>query len=217
MNDKLLIYTQISVHLGCFIASFYIIWPISNHMKDFCSHCALFSCGTYIESDGSFEPNWASKGFCIYSILIGLFTLFQSLGQLFFKLRLLYRVGECSFTHAAIDFLLDCLSAILVLASSIIISAGSYRWCDCVQQRFSSCDIAASVMQISNGVNATCMIDATNFSFQLETSQFGIWTLFVVSIVRLMFSTKKVFILHEQENLIVSMARERFRHQNNYS
>jgi len=178
-------------------------------MSDFCGHCALFSCGTFIEDDGRFEPDWASSGYCIYTIIVGCFTLLLSLVQLIFKLRLLYQVRESTFTHAAIDFLLDCIFVVLVLIASILISVGAYKWCGCVTQRFNTCDIAASVMVI--GSNST--INARNFSIQLDTVLFGIWTLFVVSFLQLMLSTKKVFIYHEQENLIVSMARERMRYQ----
>ncbi len=60
-------------------------------------------------------------------------------------------------------------------------------------------------------------INATNFSIQLDTLQFGIWTLFVVAVLQLMLSTKRALLYHEQENLVVSMARERQRFQNSYS
>lgn len=76
------------------------------------------------------------------------------------------------------------------------------------------CDIAASVMVIGSS-NST--INATNFAIQLDTMQFGIWTLFTVAVLQFMFSTKRALLYHEQENLVVSMARERQRFQNSYS
>ncbi|KAH9399518.1 hypothetical protein TYRP_017930 [Tyrophagus putrescentiae] len=214
MNEKLFTYGQIGVHLACFIASFYIIWPMSNHLSDFHGHCALFSCGTFSEDDGHFEPHWSSCGFCAFSIIVGVYTLLSSVGQILAKVRRLYQVRDCTFALAAIDFLLDCLMVLLVLIGSILITTGAYEWCKCVTQRFSSCDIAASVMVIGS-TNST--INATNFSIQLDTLQFGIWTLFVVAVLQLMLSTKRALLYHEQENLVVSMARERQRFQNSYS
>lgn len=104
MNMKLFAYTQIAVHVACFIASFYIVWPISKHMNDFCGHCALFSCGTFIEDDGHFEPNWASGGYCIYSIIVGIFTMLNSIGQILFKIRRLYQVREWYLSFDLIQF-----------------------------------------------------------------------------------------------------------------
>ena len=110
------------------------------HLANFCSNCDCF-----IKSE------------------IGLFVCFIVMHHIFKCF-----IQHCStFAHAAIDFLLDCLMVLLVLICSILISTGAYEWCKCVTQRFSTCDIAASVMVI--GSNST--INATNFSIQLDTLQ----------------------------------------------
>ena len=94
MSEKTSLIVHCGVHLMCTFVSLYIIVPLGTHMSDFRGHCALFSCGTYIEDDGHFEPNWASSGYCIYTILIGFLSFISSLSQLFLKLRLLYYKRE---------------------------------------------------------------------------------------------------------------------------
>ncbi len=67
---------------------------MSNHLSDFHGHCALFSCGTFSEDDGHFEPHWSSCGFCAFSIIVGVYTLLSSVGQILAKVRRLYQVRD---------------------------------------------------------------------------------------------------------------------------
>lgn len=94
MNDKIFLIIQCATHLICLLVSLYVIIPLGTHLNDFHGHCALFSCGHYIEDDGHFEPEWANKSPCIISILIGSFTFICSFVQIFMKLRLLYTNAE---------------------------------------------------------------------------------------------------------------------------
>nr|XP_027197260.1 transmembrane protein 179-like [Dermatophagoides pteronyssinus] len=208
MNDKIFLIIQCANHLICIFVSLYVIIPLGAHLNDFRGHCALFSCGHYIEDDGHFEPDWANKSPCIISILIGSFTFICSFVQIFMKLRLLYKNEECTFFHAFLCFFFDCVVALFVLIDSIITTIGFYIWCHCVTQRFSSCNIASSVMEI--GVNST--IVAKNFSYQLGIVQFGTWALLVCVCLQLMLSMRKVFLYHERLNLIAGMSSERRRH-----
>ena len=54
-------------------------------------------------------------------------------------------------------------------------------------------------------------IDSDGFYFQISLAQFGIWCAFSVWIMLLSFSTVKLCQLHHEENLRVSMAKERKR------
>lgn len=94
MNDKIFSLIHIAAHFVCILVSLYIIVPVSTHLSDFRGHCALFSCGQFIEDDGHFEPKWSTPFSCFYSIIIGGFTLLCSLAQLLLKLRLLYQNKE---------------------------------------------------------------------------------------------------------------------------
>ena len=90
MNERLFVISQITTHLACFVISFYITWPISNHLVDFSGYCALFSCGTFNEEDGRFEPKWASNGFCVYAIAVGVYTVLYSFVQAIAKIRIFH-------------------------------------------------------------------------------------------------------------------------------
>lgn len=54
-------------------------------------------------------------------------------------------------------------------------------------------------------------IDSTGFYFQMSVAQFGIWSSFTIWVMLLTFSTVKLCRYHHEENLRVSMAKERKR------
>lgn len=55
-------------------------------------------------------------------------------------------------------------------------------------------------------------IKTDGFFLEMQTVQFGIWTCLVSWVMLLVLSARKVFVYHERENIIVSMARERSRY-----
>ena len=54
-------------------------------------------------------------------------------------------------------------------------------------------------------------IDSSGFYFQMSVAQFGIWVSFSMWIILLTFSLVKLCRYHQEENLRVSMAKERKR------
>ena len=54
-------------------------------------------------------------------------------------------------------------------------------------------------------------IDSSGFYFQMSVAQFGIWSSFTIWVMLLTFSTVKLCRYHHEENLRVSMAKERKR------
>ena len=54
-------------------------------------------------------------------------------------------------------------------------------------------------------------IDSNGFYFQMSVAQFGIWLSFTIWIMLLTFSVVKLCRYHHEENLRVSMAKERKR------
>ena len=55
-------------------------------------------------------------------------------------------------------------------------------------------------------------IDSSGFYFQMSVAQFGIWVSFSMWIILLTFSLVKLCRYHQEENLRVSMAKERKRY-----
>lgn len=155
-NAKVFVVTQAAANIVAVLASMYILIPMVNHMREFLGHCALFSCGTYIETDGHFKPDWSSKGFCVYSVIVSSISIVASTIQCVLKIRLFYLslerfviVFDCfiylltlclfsNFMGSFLDFVVDALVLIMVLISSILTSIGFYDWCHCVMQRFDS-------------------------------------------------------------------------------
>ena len=56
-------------------------------------------------------------------------------------------------------------------------------------------------------------VDTSGFFLEMQTAQFGVWTCFVSWVMLLVLAARKLFVYHERENIIVSMARERSRYQ----
>lgn len=96
---------------------------------------------------------------------------------------------------------------IFVLTSAIFVTRGLSQWCTSVTERFPSCE-AASVMKVKDMPN----IRADGFFLEMQTAQFGIWTCLVSWVMLLVLAARKLFVYHERENIIVSMARERSRY-----
>jgi hypothetical protein len=62
-----------------------------------------------------------------------------------------------------------------------------------------------------NPIDKADGIDSNGFFFQMSVAQFGIWSSFTIWVMLLSFSTVKLCRYHYEENLRVSMAKERKR------
>jgi len=190
-----------------FILSLCVLIPMSIHLTNFKGHCALFTTGTFIEDDGRFDPNWASCFYCGLTIFVGVLTLITSSVQLIRMIRLMNHGEDSSFLSAFIDTLVALILSLLVLTDAIIVTVGFSSWCTSVTQRFDSCETASSVMIIGKDSG----INSSGFFIQLGSVQFGIWTALVCWVLLLVLAARKLFVYHERENMIISMARERQR------
>lgn len=96
---------------------------------------------------------------------------------------------------------------ILVVISAIFVTRGFSTFCSAVTERFPHCEVASSELRIKGED-----IDASGFFLEMGTVQFGIWTSLVFWVTLFLLSARKVFVLHEKENIIIAMARERLRY-----
>jgi hypothetical protein len=110
-----------------------------------------------------------------------------------------------SFLSAFLDTIVASIMCIFVTTSAIFVTKGLSQWCSTVTERFPSCE-AASVMKIKD-----TDIRVDGFFLEMQTAQFGIWTCLVTWVMLLVLAARKLFVYHERENIIVSMARERSR------
>ncbi|CAG2107379.1 unnamed protein product, partial [Medioppia subpectinata] len=185
-----------------------LLWCLEVQFDLTFSFVGLYTDGQYIEDDGRFEPNWSSAANCWFTLFTG-FTLFLiAFIQMSRKFILLYKGVDSTFLSAFMDTVLSILATILVVSDAVIVTKGFSVWCQSVEQ---SCETAASVMVI--GVNSG--IDPKGFFLELGSVQFGIWFLLVCWVFSLVLASRKLFIYHERENMIVSMTRERQRHIGN--
>ena len=76
-----------------------------------------------------------------------------------------------------------------------------------ITKRFENCSDAVG----SNTIDKEEKIDTNDFFNQMFTAQFGIWISFTVWFTLLTFSMVKLCRYHHEENLRVSMAKERKR------
>jgi len=74
-------------------------------------------------------------------------------------------------------------------------------------ERFPSCEVSEA-MQVKGMPD----LDASGFFLEMGTVQFAIWTSLVFWVMIFVLSSRKVFVFHERENIIISMARERMRY-----
>jgi len=206
--SNLLVLSQSAVYTVSAVVSVCVWIPISLHMYAFCGNCSLYSRGQYVEEDGRFDADWASPAYCVFTLLVGFFLFLMAFTQMSRKFVLLYRGTDSTFLSAFIDTVLSLIATILVLTDAVIVTKGFSIWCRSVAIRFDSCETAASVMVIGKDTN----IDPKGFFLELGSVQFGIWSLMVCWVLSLVLASRKLFVYHERENMIVSMARERQRH-----
>uniref|UniRef100_A0A6G1S7C4 Transmembrane protein 179 n=1 Tax=Aceria tosichella TaxID=561515 RepID=A0A6G1S7C4_9ACAR len=193
----------------CIILGVSFLVALINHLYSFSNHCLLFTTGKY-ENNGEFTPDWAAPSFCFFSIIVAFISVFVAAIELVKTSVMLYRGTRKTFTITfKMTFGALCM-VILILISGIIVSAGFEVWCNAVEERFSKgCEAAAASMVIANN---TENIQVADFFTDLETSQFSVWSSFVVWVLALTISGRMLFVAHERANIRISMARERRRY-----
>lgn len=177
---------------------------LTNHLYSFSGHCLLFTQGKY-EDNGDFTPEWATRFYCIFSLLVAGISIVIATYELVKTSVMLYKGTRETF---AITFKMTFSALFLstfILISGIIVSLGFAIWCNAVEERFSKGCEAAAAMIISNN---TEHITVNGFFTDLETSQFSIWSSFVVWVLALTISGRMLFVAHERANIRISMARE---------
>ena len=96
---------------------------------------------------------------------------------------------------------------ILVITSAYFVTRGFSAWCSAITARFPQCEVS-EVMEVKGCPD----IDLRGFFLEMGTVQFAIWTGLVFWVVLFVLAARKVFVFHERENIIISMARERMRY-----
>lgn len=162
--SNILLLSQLTGHIVTLILSLCITIPMSIHEDDFrylftqaivlrtiiyhitilfnChlvgyrGYCLLFSVGEWQETDGQFKVDWASQGFCNYTIFVGVFLFVVSAVQVYRLSLLLYRGQDSSFVSAFIDVVASALLACLTIIAALMITLGFDFWCKSITKRF---------------------------------------------------------------------------------
>jgi hypothetical protein len=193
----------------CIILGVSFLVSLIDHLYSFSNHCLLFTTGKY-EDNGDFTPNWASPSFCYFSVIVAFVSVIVAFVELVKTSVMLYEGTRRTFAITFKMTFWSLLMVIIILVSGIIISAGFEVWCNAVEERFSKgCEAAAASMVITNN---TENIQVGDFFTNLETSQFSIWSSFVVWVLALTICGRMLFVAHERANIRISMARERRRY-----
>uniref|UniRef100_A0A0K2UVT5 Uncharacterized protein n=1 Tax=Lepeophtheirus salmonis TaxID=72036 RepID=A0A0K2UVT5_LEPSM len=205
LNNAVLL-VQIGLYCASWILSLCIVIPMSLHQDQFKGHCLLFSTGVWQEEDGQFLVDWASQAYCNYVIFVAVITFALSSFQIFRLSKFAFRAKDSSFFSAFIDVILGALMAGLTLAAALFVTLGFKVWCDEITLRFEKCSDATG-----NDIDKKDAIDSSGFFLQMFTAQFGIWMCFTTWFGLFLFSSVKLCRYHFEENLRVSMAKERKR------
>ncbi|XP_044746555.1 transmembrane protein 179 [Coccinella septempunctata] len=201
---NIILLSQIAGYVVAFILSLCIVVPMSLHQDEFRGHCLLFSTGEWQESDGQLKVNWASQGYCNYTIFVGVVLCLVSLIQIYRLSVFLHKGTDSSFLSAFIDVLSGILLCALTIIAALMITLGFMTWCQNITQRFSSCELAAG-----QDIDKKDGINTTHFYIELGTAQFGVWGSFAVWVGLSVFALIKLCRYHQIENIRVSMYRER--------
>ncbi|XP_047477654.1 transmembrane protein 179-like [Penaeus chinensis] len=204
--NNVLVLSQVTTYIIAFLLSLCIIIPISYHLSDFRGHCLLFSRGNWSETDGQLEVSWGSQAFCDYNISWASISLLIALIQSYKCIVQLCTGGESTFLSAFVDVVVSVVMSFAALAGALIITIGYQIWCNTIMLRFEACEDATQ-----NDIDRKDEIHTRMFYTHFGTAQFGAWTLWVCWVGLAMFSWLKLWKYHQQENIRVSMARERAR------
>nr|CAG4641129.1 EOG090X0BKO [Eulimnadia texana] len=180
--------------------------PICFLEKNLYGHCLLFSRGTWRETDGQFVVEWASRFYCGFATCVGILQCCASIIQLYKLGVYLYRGIDSSFLSAFVDTVGSALLCLLSITAALMITLGFNTWCQDITQRFEECSYAED-----EKIDVDDKIDTSNFYLLLGTAQFGAWASWACWIGLAVCAFLKSCRYHEQENIRVSMAKERRR------
>lgn len=207
MPLNILVVSQATGYVVSVCMSLCISIPISLHLKNFDNHCLLYTTGSFSPADGTFTPVWAMNSFCSFTDFVGILTLAVSVIQGIRMCFFLYSGSDSSFFSALLDTIVCLLLTGFIFVAAIMISGGFKIWCDAVTQRFPSCEDASIIDHlIPEGT-----IKTKGFYLLFGTAQFGAWVAWVCWVLLTVLATRKLCRYHEQENMRVSMLRERQR------
>lgn len=193
-------------YVCAFLLSLVICVPMSMHQDQFKGRCLLFSTGLWQEQDGQFKVDWASQAYCNFTIFVAVIMFVISLGQFVRFLKFFYKGRDSSFLSAFVDVIVCVFMCTMTLTAALFVTLGFKIWCEEMTKRFENCQDA-----VGNPIDKADGIDSSDFFNQMFTAQFGIWMSFTVWFTLLVFSVVKLCRYHHEENLRVSMAKERKR------
>ncbi|TRY78884.1 hypothetical protein TCAL_04224 [Tigriopus californicus] len=188
------------------ILSLCVCVPMAIHQEHFKGHCLLFSTGRWQEADGQFKVDWASQAYCNFTIFVAVVQFVLSLCQFVRICKYFKRGTDASFLGAFVDVICGVLITVVTLIAALFVTCGFKVWCGEMTRRFQTCQDATA-----NDIDKADGIDTSGFYNQMFTAQFGIWMSFTAYCNALVFSMVKLCRYHHEENLRVSMAKERKR------
>jgi len=118
----------------------------------------------------------------------------------------LYKGKDSSFFSAFVDVLSSVFMCSMTLTAALFITLGFNDWCAAMTKRFQYCADATE-----NDIDRADGIDPKGFHLQMFTAQFGVWLSWATWCGLLVFALLKLCRYHQQENIRVSMAKERKR------
>jgi len=201
---NILLVIQITFYILAFVLALCISVPVIIHQHDFRGHCLLFSRGTWRETDGQFVITWATNGYCIFVSVCGIILLLACVIQLNRLGKLLHRGADSSFLSAFVDAVGSAFLCFLSFSAAMIITLGFGTWCGDITQRFEECSYAEN-----EHINKDDGIDTSAFYLLLGTAQFGAWASWACWVGLAVCAVLKLCRYHQQENIRVSMAKER--------
>ncbi|XP_023345481.1 transmembrane protein 179-like [Eurytemora carolleeae] len=205
-GTNVILYIQLAGYCIAALLSLLITIPMSMHQENFKGHCLLFSTGEWRETDGQFIVDWASQAYCNYTIFVGVVMLVISATQIYRLSKFLCKGRDSSFLTAFIDVITSLFMSGMTLTAALFITLGFNTWCGEMTRRFESCADATE-----NDIAKADAIDPQGFYMQLFAAQFGVWLSWTTWMGLLVFSVVKLCKYHQQENIRVSMAKERKR------
>lgn len=205
LGNKLLL-SQATGYTVTFLLSLCVVVPLSINTKNFRGHCLLYTTG-YFDNDGGYlRASWASSSYCSFVLFVGVMMMVMSVIQVVRFSVFLFKGVDSSFLSAFLDTVINLLVTGFIFVASVIVTGGLHTWCNTVMQRFPSCD-DAELLQIDEKDG----IDTFGFYIQMGTVQFGSWSSWVCWVLLTVLSTRKLCRYHQEENIRISMARERRR------
>lgn len=205
-GTNIILYIQLSGYCIAAILSLCITIPMSIHQENFQGHCLLFTTGEWRENDGQFVPVWASQAYCNFTIFVGVVMLVLSVTQIYRISVFLYKGKDSSFFSAFLDVISSMLMCSITLTAALFITLGFDTWCGEMTRRFAQCADATE-----NDIDRADGVEPKGFYMQMFTAQLGVWLSWATWCGLAVFALLKLCRYHQQENIRVSMAKERKR------